>query len=122
MAGKKQAAVAEPEVAVVEEVQATPTPKRKPPKKQPRYNVILWNDDDHTFEYVIRMMKELFGHQREKGTKIAIEVDSTGRAICLTTTMEHAELKRDQIHAFGKDILSEKSKGSMSASIEPVPE
>ena len=40
----------------------------------------------------------------------------------MTTTMEHAELKRDQIHAFGKDDLITRSKGSMSASIEPVPE
>ena len=80
----------------------------------------MWNDDDHTFEYVIRMMKELFGHPKEKGTLLALEVDTSGRAICLTTTMEHAELKRDQIHAFGKDILMERSKGSMSATIEPV--
>jgi ATP-dependent Clp protease adaptor protein ClpS len=34
--------------------------------------------------------------------------------------MEHAELKRDQIHAYGKDTLLDRCKGSMSASIEPV--
>ncbi len=32
---------------------------------------------------------------------------------------EHAELKRDQIPAFGKDDLIAGCKGSMSASIEP---
>jgi ATP-dependent Clp protease adaptor protein ClpS len=37
----------------------------------------------------------------------------------LTTTREHAELKRDQIHAFGKDALVGDCKGSMSSSIEP---
>ena len=41
--------------------------------------------------------------------------------IVLTTTKEHAELKRDQIHAFGADRLIARSKGSMSASIEPEP-
>ena len=35
------------------------------------------------------------------------------------TTKEHAELKRDQIHAFGKDVLIPRCAGSMSASIEP---
>ena len=55
----------------------------------------------------------------QRGMQIAREVDSTGRAICLTTTKEHAELKRDQIHAYGKDRLMAKCKGSMSASIEP---
>jgi ATP-dependent Clp protease adaptor protein ClpS len=43
-----------------------------------------------------------------------------GRVIVCTTTLEHAELKRDQIHAFGPDPLLSRSRGSMSAIIEPV--
>jgi ATP-dependent Clp protease adaptor protein ClpS len=97
---------------------AQPRPDRRP-KRQPRYHVVLWNDDDHTYEYVIVMLRRLFGHPPEKGLQIAEEVDRTGRAIVLTTTREHAELKRDQIHAFGADRLLARSKGSMSASIEP---
>jgi ATP-dependent Clp protease adaptor protein ClpS len=89
------------------------------PKRQPRYHVILWDDDDHSYEYVVRMMQELFGHSMEKGFQLAVEVDTKGRAICLTTTREHAELKRDQIHAFGRDKLIARCRGSMSASIEP---
>jgi ATP-dependent Clp protease adaptor protein ClpS len=90
------------------------------PKRQPRYNVVLWNDDDHTYEYVIAMLQQLFGHPLEKGVQLASEVDTQGRAIVLTTTKEHAELKRDQIHAFGKDALIENCDGSMWATIEPV--
>lgn len=90
-------------------------------RRQPRYNVVLWNDDDHTYDYVVRMMKSLFGHSETKGVKIAVEVDTRGKAICLTTTMEHAELKRDQIHAFGRDHQIQHCTGSMWASIEPVP-
>ena len=113
------AAIAEP----VEETTVRPRDeKRKKPKRQPRYNVILWDDQDHTPEYVIRMMQKLFGHPVEKGMQIALEVDTRGRAIVLTTTREHAELKRDQIHAFGKDPFIESCQGSMSSSIEPVPE
>lgn len=90
-------------------------------KRQPPYNVILLDDDDHTFEYVIGMLQQLFGYPREKGQQMALEVDSTGRCIVLTTTMEHAELKRDQIHAFGPDPFSSKEcAGSMSAVIEPA--
>ncbi len=96
--------------------------KRKRPKRQPRYNVILWDDQDHTPEYVIGMMRQLFGYPAVKGMQIALEVDSQGRAIVLTTTREHAELKRDQIHAFGKDPLNDECPGSMWASIEPVVE
>lgn len=88
-------------------------------KRQPRYSVILWDDDDHSYEYVIMMMRKLFGHTIERGFKIAEQVDHGGKAVCLTTTREHAELKRDQIHAFGRDHLIERCKGSMSATIEP---
>ena len=100
----KEAAADAPEVAVAEpEQKRKPKPRKKPPRRQPRYHVILWNDDDHTYEYVIEMMQKLFGHTAEQGYKIAKEVDSQGKAICLTTTREHAELKADQIHAYGKD-------------------
>jgi ATP-dependent Clp protease adaptor protein ClpS len=96
-------------------------PKNQAPqtKKQPRYHVVLWDDPEHTFEYVIEMMQNLFHKSQTDGKKIADEVDRTGRAICLTTTLEHAELKRDQIRGFGRDPHSMKSTGSMTASIEP---
>ena len=75
--------------------------------------------DNGTYEYVIAMLKQIFGHPLELGLQLAEEVDLQGRAIILTTTMEHAELKRDQIHAFGKDPYIKDCRGSMSASIEP---
>ena len=119
MADESRAAVAEPTEEVVLKRRAK---NSKKPKRQPRYNVSLWDDQEHTPEYVIVMMQQLFGHPMERGYLIAQEVDTRGRAIVLTTTREHAELKRDQIHAFGKDALIASCQGSMSASIEPVPE
>ena len=94
--------------------------RRKKPRRQPRYQVILWNDDDHGYDYVVAMLAQLFGHPLIDGIRLAREVDSTGRAVVLTTTREHAELKRDQIHAFGKDDTIASSQGSMSATIEPI--
>lgn len=119
--------MSESSTATVEEV-AAPVKERKAkvqppkPKQQPRYNVILWDDQHHTVEYVIRMMKELFRMSELDGLRIAEEVDTTGRAICMTTTKELAELKRDQIHAYGSDSTSAhgRSKGSMWSSIEPM--
>lgn len=113
MSDKSEAAVAPPAI------DKKSKPDNAKPKRQPRYHVVLWDDDDHSYEYVIRMMQQIFAHQYEKGYEIAKAVDRQGRAICLTTTMEHAELKRDQIHAFGKDSLIARCSGSMSASIEP---
>lgn len=106
-------------VAVVEPRHAQKDKRATKPRRQPRYHVVLWDDDDHSYAYVILMMRRLFGHTPETGMQIAESVDSAGRAICLTTTLEHAELKRDQIHCFGTDVLIPRCKGSMSASIEP---
>jgi ATP-dependent Clp protease adaptor protein ClpS len=98
---------------------AKPKPEEKV-KRQPPYNVVLLNDDDHTYEYVIVMLQQLFGYPPEKGFQMAREVDTSGRVIVLTTTKEHAELKQDQIHAFGPDPLLERCKGSMTAVLEPA--
>ena len=104
----------------VPDVQPDPSlRKKKPNKRQPRYHVVLWNDNDHTYQYVVSMLQKLFGHPSPTGIKMATEVDQKGKVIVLTTTREHAELKRDQIHAFGADKLIQRSKGAMSASIEP---
>ena len=95
-------------------------PSNTKPKKQPPYHVVLLDDDDHSYDYVIRMLKSLFGYQDERGFQLAKEVDTSGRVVVLTTTLEHAELKRDQIHAFGADPMLLKSKGAMSAVLEPA--
>ena len=86
----------------------------------PSYNVILLDDNDHSYEYVILMLKRIFGHPVAKGYEMAREVDNSGRVIVATTNLEQAELKRDQIQAFGPDPLIPRCKGSMSATVEPA--
>jgi ATP-dependent Clp protease adaptor protein ClpS len=96
-------------------------PKRRPKsKKLPPYNVILLDDNDHTVDYVVEMLAKLFGYAESKGQEMAQAVDSQGRVIVLTTHKELAELKRDQIVGYGADWRLEKSKGAMSAVIEPA--
>jgi ATP-dependent Clp protease adaptor protein ClpS len=103
----------------VKPARAKPGRKRKP-SALPPYHVILFNDDDHTYEYVIEMLKVLFAFPDEKGYELAKTVDRDGRVILLTTHKEMAELKRDQIHAYGTDARVATCKGSMSATIEPA--
>lgn len=87
-------------------------------KRQPPYHVILLNDDDHSYEYVIEMLKQLFGYSVEKGYQLAKIVDTKGRVVVCTTSLERAELKRDQIHAFGPDPRIAGCAGSMTAELE----
>ena len=87
---------------------------------QPQYNVILIDDDQHTYEYVVRMLATLFGHSVEQAFQMAREVDTQGRVIVATTHRERAELKRDLIKGFGADPLLLGSSSSMHAVIEPL--
>jgi ATP-dependent Clp protease adaptor protein ClpS len=112
------------ETVVIEEEQA-PTMVAKPKKKSeqkprevPRFHVVLWDSDVHSYEYVERMLRELFGHTPEECHKMAETVDTKGKVIVFTTSKELAELKRDQILAYGKDDLIRNCTGSMHATIE----
>lgn len=98
----------------------TRTRREEKTRQLPPYHVILLNDDDHTYDYVIRMMLELFNHPPERGFQLAKEVDEKGRVIVATTSKERAELKQEQIHAYGPDPHIARSAGSMSATIEPA--
>jgi ATP-dependent Clp protease adaptor protein ClpS len=90
-------------------------------KRQPPYHVIIMNDEEHTFEYVIEMLAKLFGHSRTKGESLAWTIHTQGRAVVFTTHKELAELKRDQVLAYGPDPRMSKSKGSLDCYIEPAP-
>jgi ATP-dependent Clp protease adaptor protein ClpS len=114
--GEPQAPAAETKQ---KEATARPDPGRKP-RKLPPYKVVLLDDDDHSYEYVIEMLGAVFGYDEQKAFKMAQEVDERGRVIVLTTHKEKAELKRDQIAAYGADEATAGCKGSMSAIIEPA--
>ena len=91
------------------------------PEHAPRYHLVLLDDDDHSYQYVVDLLGHVLGYGREKGFAIACVVDSQGRAIVETadeTTVRHHQ---DQIHAFGADPRIPRCRGSMSAIIEPAP-
>jgi ATP-dependent Clp protease adaptor protein ClpS len=89
-------------------------------RTMPRWHVILLNDDDHTYEYVIEMLMKLFSHDLETAYRMACEVDRADRVVVDTTSRERAELKLEQIHAYGADWRLARSAGSMSAELEPA--
>ncbi len=88
---------------------------------EPLWHVVLLDDDDHTYDYVIEMLCKLFVKTVEEAYRHAVEVDSSGRTIVLTCEREAAEFARDQIHAYGADWRMPKCKGSMTAVLEPAP-
>jgi ATP-dependent Clp protease adaptor protein ClpS len=93
---------------------------REQQQTPPLWNVVLLNDDDHTYDYVIEMLMRLFLKSADEAYRNAVEVDTLGRTIVMTCEHEAAEFARDQIHGFGADWRLPRSKGSMSALIEPA--
>ncbi len=93
-------------------------PATPAPRTAPLWHVILLDDDDHTYDYVIEMLSKLFGHSLERAYKMACEVDATGRVVVDTTVYERAEFKQQQIHAYGPDWRIERCAGSMRAVLE----
>jgi ATP-dependent Clp protease adaptor protein ClpS len=99
---------------------ASPGTKQENLNQQaPVYNVVLLDDAEHTYDYVVEMLQKLFALSMEDAWNHAVEVDNTGRTIVITCELPAAEFGRDQIHAFGADRRMPNSKGSMSAIVEP---
>jgi ATP-dependent Clp protease adaptor protein ClpS len=88
--------------------------------KPPLYRVVLLDDDDHTYDYVIEMLQKIFIFTAEQALRHAQEVDSLGRTVLITCELPEAEFARDQIHSYGRDWRLPRSKGSMSAVVEPA--
>jgi ATP-dependent Clp protease adaptor protein ClpS len=94
--------------------------KRTEDRPTPIYNVVLLDDDDHSYGYVIEMLQALFACSESAAWNHAVEVDTTGRTIVMTCELSMAEFGRDQILAYGADPRMPGSLGSMSAIVEPA--
>jgi ATP-dependent Clp protease adaptor protein ClpS len=112
MAGEKESTttVVEPEATTEQET-----------RHLPPYNVVILNDEEHTFPYVIELLTKLFRHSLPKAEELTWRIHTAGRAIVYTTHKELAELKRDQVIAFGADPRLKTSKGPLRCYVEPAP-
>ena len=86
----------------------------------PLYNVILLDDDFHSYEYVIEMLQVLLGCPESWAFQMAREVDTTGKVILDRTTLEEAETLRKKVQGYGADPRIPACKGSMTAVVEPA--
>ena len=84
------------------------------------YHVIILNDEEHSFEYVIEMLQAVFKIPYATAAAHTLEAHTTGSSIVLTTNLREAESKRDQVHAYGPDWRMPNSRGSVAALVEPA--
>jgi ATP-dependent Clp protease adaptor protein ClpS len=91
-------------------------------RRIPPYNVILENDDDHSFEFVIGVLQKVLGCSPEKAFQLTEQAHNTGRAVIWTGTKEVAELKVEQVSTFHEVRDRDGAKlGPLGCSIEPAP-
>ena len=111
-------------------VERLPKPKQRrkkqpadaKPKKQPPYAVVLFNDEEHSFQYVVETLMKVFGYPHEKSYSLTLQIHNAGKGIVWSGSREVAELKRDQIRSAGPDFYAAKKvEFPLKATVEPLP-
>jgi ATP-dependent Clp protease adaptor protein ClpS len=103
------------------------TTKTKPEDKTrvrriPPYNVILENDDYHSFEFVVDVLCKALSYTKERSLQLTLQAHTTGRAVIWTGPKEVAELKVEQIRTFHETRAFDQAKlGPLRCAIEPAP-
>jgi ATP-dependent Clp protease adaptor protein ClpS len=80
--------------------------------------VILFNDEEHTYDYVVEMLSHACGLSREKAFRCAVEVDLTGRTIVFYGSRPACIGVVSKIHAYGPDHRLPQSMSSMKAEVQ----
>ena len=109
--------------AVAEQAKPAQAKPQSKPKRQPPYQVVVLNDEDHTFAYVIEGLVRFCGHNIERAFQLATTVHHSGRAAVWTGSLEVAELKRDQLKGMGPDFYAERVVTyPLGVVLEPMPQ
>jgi len=91
-------------------------------RRLPPYNVILDNDDFHSFEFVVAVLQKALGCTEQRAFTLTLQAHNTGRAVVWTGSKEVAELKLEQIETFHETRAADGAKlGPLTCSIEPAP-
>lgn len=62
---------------------------------------LVWNDPINLMSYVTHVLQKLFGYDRERATKLMLDVHQRGRAVVSTGSREQMEHDVARLHAYG---------------------
>jgi ATP-dependent Clp protease adaptor protein ClpS len=98
------------------------TGKKKRTRRVPPFNVIIENDDFHSFEFVVDVLRKALGYAEERCYQLTMLAHTSGRAVVWTGPKEVAELKADQIRTFHENRAADSARlGPLGCTIEPAP-
>ena len=91
------------------------------PRRLPPYAVIIENDDEHSFGYVIDALRRVFGYGWFKAFRLTMRAHVQGCAAVWTGPLEVAEFKRERIRSIGPDFRGRRPVYfPLGCAIEPV--
>jgi ATP-dependent Clp protease adaptor protein ClpS len=80
--------------------------------------VVLFNDEDHTYDYVVEMLTRCCELSRDAAFYCALEVDMTGRTIVFYGDFEGCKTVCGKILCYGPDHRMPHSMSSMKAEVQ----
>jgi ATP-dependent Clp protease adaptor protein ClpS len=87
----------------------------------PMYVIVVFNDDDHSFDYVVELFMKVFRYQVEKCVQLAIRIHNEGLTVVWSGTRELGELKLEQLRNGGPDFRARKPVSySIICELQPV--
>ncbi len=87
----------------VEEGGVAIAPAKPKLKRPPLYRVILLNDDYTPMEFVVHVLEQFFGMNREKATQVMLAVHTKGKGVCGIYPQDIAETKAAQVNQSARD-------------------
>lgn len=81
-------------------VEKTADPELKRPSL---YRVILMNDDYTPMEFVVHILEQFFGMNREKATQVMLAVHTQGKGVCGVYTKDVAETKAALVNNYSRE-------------------
>ena len=89
-------------------------------KPAPNWKVVLFNDEEHTYDYVVEMLTSACKLSRENAFRCAVEVDMSGRTIVFYGSRNDCEGVCAKILAYGPDHRLPQSMASMNAEVQSL--
>jgi ATP-dependent Clp protease adaptor protein ClpS len=72
-------------------------------KRPPMYKVIVLNDDYTPMEFVVHVLEQIFGMNREKATQVMLTIHTMGSAVCGIYPRDIAETKSEQVNRYAQE-------------------
>ena len=76
--------------------------KRTRTKPPPLYKVLLLNDDYTPMDFVIAVLQNFFGMDRERATRVMLQVHREGMGVCVVFPRDVASTKVEQVVSFAR--------------------